>query len=192
MKWYHLFIKRILKGIVFFLVPLIVFIFILQKAMDLLRKLILPIEEHLPVKRIMGIGMITLICIIIIALICFLAGLLVERKAIKSLIGKLEDNVLLFIPGYSMLRAQTNDMFHEPDSKWQTVLFGESEDWRIGIEVSRQPDGYCTVFFPEPPDGKAGELRLVHESKLKKMDMPVNKLIRIIRKYGEGPGFMTS
>jgi hypothetical protein len=31
-------------------------------------------------------------------------------------------------------------------------------------------------------------MKLVHESKLKKLDMPVNKMIRIIRKYGKSEG----
>ena len=63
---------------------------------------------------------------------------------------------------------------------------GEGDNWKVGVEVDRQPDGYCTVFFPEPPDAKSGEIKLVHESKLKKLDMPVSMLVKIIRNYGHG------
>jgi uncharacterized membrane protein len=41
------------------------------------------------------------------------------------------------------------------------------------------------VFFPEPPDGKSGELKLIAQSKLKPLDMPASKIMTIIRKYGK-------
>jgi len=186
MKWYHAAIKRILHGIIFFLLPLILLLFVLGKAIDIVQKLILPIKKHLPAEQVLGVGMITLISILLILVICYIAGILAESRRIKSLIAKLEDNVLVFIPGYSMLKAQAGDAISEGDDKWQAVLMGEDNDWKMGIEVDRQPDGYCTVFFPEPPDAKSGAMKLVHASTLKKLDMPVSKLIKIIRKYGEG------
>jgi len=186
MKWYQKVIKRILKGVFLFLMPLMLLLFVLGKAIDIVQALILPIKKHLPEDRILGIGMITLISVILILLICYLAGILVERKKVKSMITKLEDNVLVFIPGYSMLKKQTGDAIGETNDNWQSVMMSDNEDWKMGISVDRQPDGFCVVFFPEPPDAKSGEMKLVHESKLKKLDMSVSKLVKIIRMYGQG------
>ena len=186
MKWYHTITKRILNGIILFLLPLTLLLFVLGKAIAVVQKLILPIEKHLPAEPVFGIGLFTLISIIVSLFICFLAGLLVERKRVKWLITKLEDNILVFIPGYSMLKAQTGDLVVNADSKWQTVLLGEDDNWKVGVEVDRHADGYCTVFFPEPPDARSGEMKLIHESKFKRLDMPVNKLVKIIRNYGHG------
>ena len=63
---------------------------------------------------------------------------------------------------------------------------GEDDDWRMGIEVGRQKGEYSVVFFPEPPDAKAGEVKLIHHSKLKQSELTVNELLLIIKKYGEG------
>ena len=186
MKWYNVITKRILNGIILFLLPLTLLLFVLGKAIAVVQKLILPIKQHLPAEHVFGIGLLFLISLILILLICFLAGLLVERKTVKSLITKLEDNILVFIPGYSMLKAQTGDIIVKPDNKWHTVLLGEDDSWKVGVEVDRHANGYCTIFFPEPPDAKSGEVKLVHESKLKKLDIPVTKLVKIIRNYGYG------
>ena len=185
MKWYHALLKRTLSGIILFLIPLAVLLIVLGKAIGIVQKLIEPLKKHLPADRVLGVGIITIISIFLILLLCFLAGVLSERKRIKSIITKIEDNVLIFIPGYSLLKAQGNNVIQETDHKWQSVLLEEDDTWKIGVAVEQQ-DGYCTVFFPEPPDAKTGETKVIHESKLKKLDMPVNKLMMIIRKYGQG------
>ncbi|HMK17914.1 MAG TPA: hypothetical protein VK492_06945 [Chitinophagaceae bacterium] len=188
MKWYQSLIKRVLNGIILFLLPVFLLLFILGKAITIVQKLILPIKKYLPAERVFGVGLLTLISLVLILFICYLAGMLIERKKVKRLITKLEDKILVFIPGYSMIKAQTSEIVSEAVAHWQPVLIGEDGDWKMGMLVDRQPDGLCMIFFPEPPDAKQGEMKLVHESKLKKLDMPVNKMIRIIRKYGKSEG----
>ena len=188
MKWYQSLIKRVLNGIILFLLPVFLLLFILGKAISIVQKLILPVKKYLPAERVFGVGLLTLISLVLILLICYLAGMLIERKRVKRLITKLEDKILVFIPGYSMIKAQTSEIVSEAAAHWQPVLIGEDGDWKMGVLVDRQPDGLCMIFFPEPPDAKQGEMKLVHESKLKKLDMPVNKMIRIIRKYGKSEG----
>jgi uncharacterized membrane protein len=188
MKWYQSLIKRVLNGIILFLLPVLLLLFILGKAISIVQKLILPIKKYLPAERVFGVGLLTLISLVLILLICYLAGMLIEQKKVKWLIAKLEDKILVFIPGYSMIKAQTSEMVSEAVANWQPVLIGEDGDWKMGVLVDQQPDGLCMIFFPEPPDAKSGEMKLVHESKLKKLDMPVSKMIRIIRKYGKSEG----
>lgn len=188
MKWYQSLIKRILNGVILFLLPVMLLFFILGKAISLVQKLILPIKNYLPAERVLGVGLLTLISLVLILFLCYLAGMLIEQKKVKWLITKIEDKILVFIPGYSMLKAQTNEIVSEAADHWQPILIGEDGDWKMGVLVDQQPDGLCMIFFPEPPDAKSGEMKLVHESKLKKLNMPVSKMIRIIRKYGRSEG----
>lgn len=186
MKWYQAIIKRIFKGILLFLLPVMLLVFVMEKAITLVQKLIHPIKEHLPDDSVMGVGLFTIVSLLLILLICYLAGVLADRKAIKSLVALLEDNLLVFIPGYAMMKSRASEAIGDTDDEWKAVLVGDEDDLKIGIEVDRQPGGYCTVFFPEPPDAKSGEVKLVHESKLKPLNIPVSKLVNIVRKYGHG------
>jgi len=187
MKWYQAIIKRVFNGILLFLLPVMVLVFVMEKAITLLQKVIHPIKEHLPNESVIGVGLFTVISVLLILLICYLAGVLAESKTIKSLMALLEDNLLVFIPGYAMMKSRASEAIGETDDRWKAVLIGDNDEWELGIEVGRQPGGYCTVFFPEPPDAKSGEMKLVHESKLKPLNMPVSKLVNIIRKYGHCP-----
>ena len=185
MKWHEKMIKQMLKGLFLFLFPLMILFFILGKAISIVQTLILPVKKYLPEERILGVGMLTLLSIFLIMLVCYLAGLLVERKTVRSMITRLENNVLIFIPGYSLIKRQTNDAIGEADDSWHVVLMRDIDDWKMGISVGLAQDGFCAVFFPEPPDAKSGEMKLVYESKLKNLDIPVSKLVKGIRSYGK-------
>lgn len=186
MKWYQAIIKRVFKGILLFLLPVMLLVFVMEKAITLVQKLIHPIKAHLPDDSVMGVGLFTILSLLLILLICYLAGVLADRKSVKSLIALLENNLLVFIPGYAMMKSRASEAIGDTDDEWKAVLVGDEDDLKIGIEVDRQPGGYCTVFFPEPPDAKSGEVKLVHESKLKPLNIPVSKLVSIVRKYGHG------
>jgi len=186
MKWYQAALNRIIKGIMLFLLPVMLLLFIFGKAIDIVQGIIHPIKNYLPDDTIMGVGLITLISILLILLLCYLAGILSEKKGVKKFVTAMEDNVLVFIPGYAMIKSRAGEAVGHTDDEWKVVMVGEDDDWKLGIEVDKQPGGYCTIFFPEPPDAKSGEMKLIHESKLKPMDMPVSKLVGIIRKYGQG------
>ena len=188
MKWYSKAAKRIGKGIVLFLFPIMLLIFIFGKAIKIVQSIILPIKSHLPAERIFGIGILSLISLVLILLVCYIAGMLTESKKVKSFLSFIEDNLLIFIPGYALIKSGARDAIGDADDKWKVVMIAEDEEWKFGIEVDKQPDGYSTIFFPEPPDAKSGEMKLIHESKLKRINLPVSKLVNVIRNYGRGAG----
>jgi len=185
MDWKKVILNRVLKGILLFMVPVILLVFVFEKAVNIVQKLISPIREILPDERIFGIGIITLISLFCTFLICYVFGFLAERKKIKVFLNALDEGFSLIIPGYTMMKSRANEAIGVEEKNWNSVLIGEDGDWKIGIEVSKRNDGLSMVFFPEPPDAKSGELKLIHQSKLKPLDMPVSKIMTIIRKYGK-------
>ncbi len=184
MKWYSSIAKRIGKGIVYFLVPVMVMIFIFEKALSITQSIIQPIKAHLPSERIFGVGMFTLLSILLVVAICFLAGWLADRKRIKSFLSFIEDNLLAFIPGYTMMKSTASETVSNSDTDWKVVMIDDDDDLAFGIEVDKRPDGYSMIFFPEPPDAKSGDMKLVKQSKVKRIDLPANKLVKLIRNYG--------
>jgi uncharacterized membrane protein len=186
MKWYSRAAKKIGKGIVLFLFPIMVLIFIFEKAMTIAQSVILPLKSHLPAERFLGIGMFSLLSLILILLVCFIAGWLYESKWVKSFLSFIDDNLLIFIPGYTMLKSSADSGIENAGNNWKVVMINEDDDLTYGIEVDKRPDGYSMIFFPQPPDAKSGDMKLMHESKFKRIDISANKLIKIIRNYGHG------
>ena len=182
----QLILDRILKGIILFLLPLTLLTYLLKKAIDVIAKIIDPIKDHLPDERIFGIGMVTVISIFLILVICYVFGLLLEKSRTRVYLDKVDDLLSAIIPGYAMMKSRATDAMVTSDKEWSVVLMGEEDDWKMGIEVGKQEGDYSVVFFPEPPDAKAGEVKLIHRSKLRHSDLSVNQLLLIIKKYGEG------
>jgi len=182
----QLILDRILKGIILFLLPLTLLTYLLKKAIDVIAKIIDPIKDHLPDERIFGIGMVTVISIFLILVICYIFGLLLEKSRTRAYLDKVDDLLSAIIPGYAMMKSRATDAMVTSDKEWRVVLMGEEDDWKMGIEVGKQEGDYSVVFFPEPPDAKAGEVKLIHRSKLRHSDLSVNQLLLIIKKYGEG------
>ncbi|RPA68993.1 hypothetical protein EF405_04030 [Cyclobacteriaceae bacterium YHN15] len=185
MDWKKTFINRVFKGLFLFMVPVILLIFVFEKAVNIVQNIISPIREILPEERIFGIGVFTLISLFTILLICYVFGFLAERKKIKVLLKLIDEVFSLIIPGYTVMKSRANEAIGLEEQNWNSVLIGDDGDWKIGIEVSKRADGLSMVFFPEPPDGKSGELKLIPQSKLKPLDMPASKIMTIIRKYGK-------
>jgi uncharacterized membrane protein len=186
MKWYSIAVKRMGRGIVLFLFPVMILLFIFEKAFSIAQRIIMPLKSHLPADRILGTGMLWLLSLLLILMVCLLAGWLYERKIVKSFLSFIEDNLLIFIPGYAMIKSSADASIEGSDENWKTVIVKEEDDLIYGIEVDRRTDGYSMIFFPDPPDAKSGDMRLMQESKFKRTDFPVNKLVKIIRNYGHG------
>jgi uncharacterized membrane protein len=185
-KWYSSIARRIGKGIVQFLIPIIIVLFICKKAISIAQSIMQPIKSHLPTERIFGVGMFSLICVLFILAVCYIAGLVSDRKNVKSFLSFIEDNLLIYIPGYAMMKSSADATIKDADNNWKAVLTNEDDDPKLGIEVDKRPDGYSMIFFPEPPDAKSGEMKLMAESKFERIDFPVNKLEKIIMNYGHG------
>jgi uncharacterized membrane protein len=182
--WYSNIANKIGKGLVQFLLPVTILLYIFEKVFTLIQGFIEPIKSHLPKERIFGIGMFTLITILIVLLVCYIAGVLSTNKNVKSFLAFIDDNVLVFIPGYALLKTEANENIKNTDNKWKVVVINDDGDLKYGIEVNKRSDGYSLLFFPEPPDAKSGEMKMVLESKFKRIDLPVSKLSKIIRNYG--------
>jgi hypothetical protein len=79
-----------------------------------------------------------------------------------------------------------NEVFGDLDSKCKSVLVGENDQWKFGIEIERNENGYSMVFFPDPPDAKSGELKMIKSDSIKIIDVPMSSLTNLIKKYGLG------
>jgi hypothetical protein len=186
MKWYPVALKRVLKGVILFLVPVMLLLILLKKAVILVQSLIQPLEAFLPKDRFLGIGMITFLTFMIILAICYLAGWRAEKRGLKSFLPFIEEHILVLIPGYSLMKSRADEAIGDTVDNWKAVLTDEEGDLKFGIEVEQHSDGYSTVFFPEPPDAKSGEIKIIHSTKFKHVNIPASKLIAVARKYGHG------
>src|SRR5678815_3505816 len=97
------FFRITIAGGMLFLIPVGAIIFILAKTINFLYNLARPITARLPFKNVAGIGVNTLVSIILLLLICFLAGIFMRTNLARKMTQWLEDRVLVYVPGYSYI-----------------------------------------------------------------------------------------
>jgi uncharacterized membrane protein len=180
------FLKATLSGGILVMLPIVLVIIIAARAFDILRKLSAPLAARLPDVLVMGLDGSKLLTLVLAILICFVTGLMVRSKSVRSRVGKLEDFLTLYVPGYSMLKSVAADSLGQVmEGRLVPVLIEEDGAYNIGFLVEENGP-WSTVFLPEAPRHDSGEVKIIASVHVKKIDMPANLATRSIKNYGKG------
>ena len=82
--------KTTILGGIFFLVPVAVLGIVIGKAYQFSLKIAAPLDAIIPITRFAGIAFVNILAVILILLVCFIAGLLVKRGLLGSRAEKLD------------------------------------------------------------------------------------------------------
>jgi hypothetical protein len=107
MKTIAQFVRTTILGGVFFLAPIVVLIVILAKAFDYAKKGLNAVLVHIPAASDLSAGAATVLAVVVVALVCFLAGLEARTMAAQRVIDALESSVLSKIPAYDYLKQES-------------------------------------------------------------------------------------
>ena len=100
MKTIAQFVRTTIVGGLFFLAPIVVLIVILAKAFDYAKKGLNAVLVHIPAASDLSAGAATALAVAVVALVCFLAGLVARTMAAQRVIdasgvvGAVEDSRL--------------------------------------------------------------------------------------------------
>jgi len=179
------FIRTTIIGGILFLLPVVVLFIIFEKAHSILSVIADPISRKIS-DSILGFDGSALISILLLILICFMGGLIFQSKKVKKVLQKLEDKVLIFIPGYSLMKSITADTLGEDvANKLIPVRVADGEDWLLGFLIE-EGKNHSTVFLPDAPRYDAGEIRILPTSSVFKLEISTDKFTKMIRSYGVG------
>lgn len=167
------------------MLPAVLLYILIGKGYEVLLKISEPLSDRLP-ERFLGFDGSKSLTVLILLLVCFFAGLLFRSKTIKKWLAKLEDNVLVFIPGYILIKSITADALGEQvENKMSPVLVQDGESWSLGFLVE-EGGSLSTVFLPDAPRHDAGEVKLVPSQTVRKIAISNNQFTKSINTYGKG------
>ena len=179
------FVRATLTGGILFLLPAVLLIVMLSKAYAILLKISGPLTKKMP-DIIFGFDGSNAVTIVLLILICFVSGLFFKSRWVRKGVGKLEENVLTFLPGYSLLKSVTSSAIGESsEESLKTVMINDGETWNIGFLVEEDGD-LCTVFIPGAPRHDSGEVKIVPTSWIKKIDVASNVTAKSLKLFGKG------
>ena len=179
------FIKTTIIGGLFFIIPIFLVIYLTVKIVVTFRKLVAPLADKINVSFFgEEIGS-RVIAVVLLVILCFIAGIFAKAKNATRLKDWVEDHILSNIPGYTLLKGMT-EAAAGLDSKniKEVVLVNLEEVWQIGFLMDRIDDQLNVVFIPSAPNPTAGEVVLVKWDRMEMLDIDEISVIKLYRKLG--------
>ncbi|NIG54807.1 DUF502 domain-containing protein [Chitinophaga sp. Cy-1792] len=179
------YIKNTTASGMLLVISLFVLAFLVFRIIGFTRKIVTPIAHHFPL-QIPGIGKETLVTILVLLILCFLAGLFMKTETAQRFNKWLENNILMHIPGYSYIRALSTDVLtsgHQSAWKPATILIDGNE---VICFVIDETENYCSVFFPSAPSPTSGTVSARQKGDIRYLSASVAETIGIIRRSGQG------
>lgn len=176
------FLRITIAGGILFLLPIVVLIIILKKVYSFLGGLI----ENSSIADYTGPISSTVITIIFLLLICFLAGLLMRTRTAQKLVEWLEDRVLVYIPGYTFIKTvSSSQVKKDASTEWKTasVFIDDNEVICFVIDESEH---YCSIFLPSAPSPSSGTVCVREKDKVKYLPIKMAEAFLLIKQFGKG------
>lgn len=181
------FLKTTVFGGILFIVPIVIFVAIIGKALELTNVIAAPLAEILVVDSIGGAAIVNLLALAVLILICFLAGLVARTVVAKNFVKSLESNVLDNIPAYELLKAKTQSILSPDEAEnLRPAITRFDDSWQLAFEIERLPDSKVVVYLPGAPDPWSGSVCVVTNDRVTPLDLTVYSAANWMKRIGKG------
>jgi len=183
---FHVFRTTLVGGLLF-LVPVVVLMIVIGKALHLARMLVEPLASLIPVETIAGVALAKLLAIAAIVFFCFVAGLYAKTSQAKKMVRWIETSLLSNLPGYSLMKVMGETVAGVgKKNRPEPVLAYIEEAWQIAFLVERIDGGHAAVFVPGAPSPWSGSLYFLTEDRIRPLNIPLDSALNCIKRIGIG------
>lgn len=159
----------------------------LAKAFSIMKLVAEPLDRFIPIDSIAGIGFINILAILIMLLVCVLAGLVAQSAVAKVLYSKLDSILLELIPGYAWTKTVLAGIGgHEKVEEFKPVLVKLDDMSQVAFEIERSANGLVVVFLPGAPDARSGSVAYVTADRVEPIDAKFLVINRSLNHMGKG------
>ncbi len=179
------FLKTTALGGMLFLLPVLVIAVLVGQVAPLIVQVIEAVVGRLPLHTPAGIALLVGLSLVLLVLICFLAGLAARVSIGRRLGHWLERQLIAFFPRYAIIRNQLADRVgSEPGGvQLKPVLIRWNEHRQLGFETDRA-NGWCAVYLPGAPDTWAGKVVFVDSQRITPLQMEFSQAVSLCERLG--------
>jgi uncharacterized membrane protein len=169
----------------FLLVPVMVFGMLIAKVLSVFRGLVEPLAGEMG--PLAGIPMPSLLAVVALLVICFVAGLVAKAPWSQRMTKWMESTVLARIPGYTYMKGMGESVAGvEGATAYQPVLARIEDSWQLGFIVETIEPGQYAVYVPGAPSPWSGAVYFMAESRIKKIDLKIGDVQGCLKRLGIG------
>lgn len=187
MKKIVIFFKETLVRGIVFTVPLLVILIVIDKALDKLKELAIPIADVLPYHSLFGIGRAYWAVFLIFLFFGLFMGLIARFQIAAAASNWLEDNLLDRLPGYAFMKQMGESLIGANDiSTYKVVLLDIEASWQLAYLVEEIDDTMVAVYVPSVPSVVDGDLFYVPKTRIKETSISYRDSIKLLHSQGRG------
>jgi uncharacterized membrane protein len=190
------FVRTTVVGGMLFLVPVVVLSVVLGHGLRVARHLVAPLASRLPLERVAGVAVASLLEILLVVFVCFLAGLAARSPGARRLVHGAEERLLWRVPGYAKLNVLSADLSarvgessrdaRDPGAHLLPVLVRLDDCEQIGLELERALDGRVVVYLPGAPDAWSGSILVVESGRISPLPTGLRDVVQVHQRLGRG------
>lgn len=183
------FVKTCIIGGILGVLPVLLAVFVLIEAVDLLGAVTQPVVELLPVEALGGVEMASILALLLILLACFVAGALLRTGFGSWAQGLLERAVLNRLPGYTVIKSLSLRVGGVEEGAVYSAALADihgTEAWVWALIVEEHEGGFYTLLLPNAPTPTVGTLYYLSAERVRRLDVPVASVLNCIMQWGIG------
>lgn len=181
-------LKSTIAGGVLFLLPLVVVIVLVEKAIQVARQVFAPLLSRVGDISILGVSLATIASVAALLLLCLIAGLIARTQPARNLVVRLESSILEKIPVYGLLKSMTAGFAGiAADEHMRPVVVHLDDNSVIGLATDDRDDGgLIAVYLPGAPSPISGTVVLVERSRVTQLNATTLEAFSAMKGLGRG------
>ena len=186
-------IKTSFLGGLTVILPVAILVFVFKWVFGVVARVIQPLTNLILIKSNLREIMADLLALAIIITVCFIVGVIVKTQIGRFIHTSLENSILKFAPGYSLIKETIMQFLGRKKSPFSSValvqVFG-NETMLTAFVTDEHSDGSYTVFVPTGPNPTSGNIYHLESRFVHQVDVPVEEAMRSIISCGAGSAML--
>ena len=188
MKRIGTFLKAMILGGLFVLLPVVLIYLILAEVLQLAVVVATPIADLFPTGTFDKVASPELVAILLIIAVSFVLGLLMLAGPGRALGLWIERKLLLPLPGYQVIKTLTRSMgnLDQTDTFKPGLLRVDDSTREIIYLIEDHGNGRVTVMVPWAPTPMAGTVKIVDRDRIEPLNASLADTTRVLGHWGFG------
>lgn len=186
-------IKTSFLGGLTVILPVAILVFVFKWIFGVVARVIQPLTNLILIKSNLREIMADLLALAIIITVCFIVGVIVKTQIGKFIHTSLENSILKFAPGYSLVKETIMQFLGRKKTPFSSVVlvqvFG-NETMLTAFVTDEHSDGSYTVFVPTGPNPTSGNIYHLESRFVHQVDVTVEDAMRSIISCGAGSAML--
>jgi uncharacterized membrane protein len=182
------YIKNTIIGGVLFLIPIMLLVIIVIKFISFLILLAKPLEKLIPLDSIGGIAVANILVVLLLVIICFLAGILSTGKIMTKIQNGIENKILKKLPAYPIIKGFMDGISttKKASENFIPILVSFDDSEQLCFEIEETSNNKVVVYVPGAPSPWSGTVLYIDKSRIKRLNISINEAVGNIQGLGLG------